>query len=200
MNNLISNYESLHPILVHFPIALLSVYVILECLRFKKILKSSSLHAIKFFLVVVGFLAGIAAYAAGPDGQSIHAWSGYANISSPTVRQIVSMHSNFASWSLVVFGIIAFSYIVLWIRDVTISNPKFAAGSISNSWFMPVWRFIISIGEFIQKPFVIILLAIIGLIFVTITGALGGSIVYGPNIDPVVSFVFHLFFANSAIK
>jgi hypothetical protein len=34
------------------------------------------------------------------------------------------------------------------------------------------------------------------MILVTIVGALGGALVYGPEVDPVVSVVYHLFFTK----
>ena len=33
---------NVHPLLIHFPIALLTVYVVMECLRFKKLLAEHS--------------------------------------------------------------------------------------------------------------------------------------------------------------
>lgn len=48
-------------------------------------------------------------------------------------------------------------------------------------------------GYVLRSPF-LPFLALIGLIAITMTGALGGAIVYGPNVDPVVKFVYSLFF------
>lgn len=36
--------------------------------------------------------------------------------------------------------------------------------------------------------------AALGLVAITITGGLGASIVYGPDVDPVVHFIYSLFF------
>jgi len=180
-----NSIESLHSILVHFPIALLTVYAVFECLRFKKILAWPSTFFIKAFLAIVGFFAAIAAYIAGPDGSEIHAWSGFAGMTGtngrPVVRQIVDMHSNFATITLIVFGIIAVSYLIVWIQRYYNFNQK-------------IWNFFVALARFFQRPFVAIFLAIVGLVAVTITGALGGSIAYGPDIDPVVSGIYHLFF------
>ena len=177
--------ESLHPILVHFPIALLTVYAILECVRFKKILEHHSIFYVKAFLTVVGFFAAIAAFSTGPEGSAVNSWSGYAGMTGsngrPIVHQIVDMHSNFATLTLIVFGIIAFSYLVVWIQRHYAPHYK-------------IWDFFVSVACFIQKPSINIILAILGLVLVTVTGSLGGSIVYGPNVDPIVSFVYHLFF------
>ncbi len=42
-----------------------------------------------------------------------------------------------------------------------------------------------------MSPLVIVL-AIAGLVLMTVVGALGASLVYGPEIDPAVSFIYHL--------
>ena len=177
--------ESLHPILVHFPIALLVIYAILECVRFKKITEWHSFFFIKAFLAIFGFLAAIAAFSTGPEGSAIHGWSGYTGMTGsngrPILRQIVDMHSNFATLTVIIFGIIAASYLVVWIQREYPINHK-------------IWNYVLQIARFIQKPTVIIILAIIGLVAVTIAGSLGGSIVYGPDVDPVVSFIYHLLF------
>lgn len=183
--DIISTYEGLHPILVHFPIALLSLYAILELVRFNKLTQWPSYFYIKAFLAIVGFAAAILAFMAGPDGPDIHSWSGYAGMVSsngqPLVRQIVDMHSNFAAVTLIIFGIIAVSYLVSWIERQYHFGHK-------------AWKTLVRIVDFIHKPAPIIILALFGLFTITVTGALGGSIVYGPDIDPAVSFIYHWFF------
>ncbi len=189
-----STFESLHPIFVHFPIALLSIYAVLECIRYKKLLKQVSFFYIKAFLAVVGFSAGLVAASAGPEGSAVHSWLGYSTFVRPTVRNIVEMHSTFASATLFIFGIIAFSYIVRLLNDhVSVWASK-------NETAKKVWKWLLCIGEYISRPAVVIPLAILGLVAVTITGSLGGAIVYGPNIDPVVSAVFYFLFGVPVVQ
>lgn len=38
------------------------------------------------------------------------------------------------------------------------------------------------------------LTAFLGFVSLVVTGSLGAAIVHGPEIDPIVSFVYHLFF------
>jgi len=38
------------------------------------------------------------------------------------------------------------------------------------------------------------LLALLGLVLIIITGGLGAAIVYGPNVDPFVNFIYSIFF------
>ena len=40
----------------------------------------------------------------------------------------------------------------------------------------------------------VILLALVGLVCITITGGLGGTMVYGPNADPFFGVIYKLMF------
>jgi uncharacterized membrane protein len=161
------NIESLHPILVHFPIALLSIYAILECIRFKK-------FEIKAFLVILGSVASLAALASGPEGSAARAWTGF---SPSQAFNLVETHSTCAGITTIVFAVLALSYIIML---------------LGKKYSVPA--FILKIGSFVQKTWVAVPLASIGLIAVLLTGGLGGAIVYGPDIDPFVSVIYHLFF------
>ena len=49
------------------------------------------------------------------------------------------------------------------------------------------------VGDKQTKPCGMALLALVGM---TVTGALGAAIVYGPTADPFVTFIYHLFWAQ----
>ena len=165
----ILNSMNIHPIFVHFPVALLTVYAILELIRPKKLLASHAYTAIKAFLVILGTLAAYVAAETGDMASELMR-------GQSSVRTILRLHENFAAWTQIIFTVIAASYIVVL---------------ISRRWKrIPV---ITAVAEFIQRGPVIIVLALGGLVFVTLTGALGGLIVYGPTADPVMSLVANLF-------
>jgi|ERR1035437_1356009 uncharacterized membrane protein len=166
--------ENLHPILVHFPIALLSVYAVLECLRFKKLNASPAWFPIKAFLAIVGTLTSCAAFATGPGGNMAKAWAGFVK---GQIRPLIEMHSTFAGITVFLFSILSLSYIIIL---------------LGKKYKLP--DFVLKIGTYIQKPYMLVLLAVLGLIAVIVTGSLGGAIVYGPDIDPAVSVIYHLFF------
>ncbi len=168
------NIESLHPILVHFPIALLSVYAVAECLRFKKIMAYPSWNAIKAFILIIGSFGSFAAFATGPEGSVAHAWSGF---STAETHALIDMHSTFAAITVFIFAVLAVLYIIsLLAKTYSIPAP------------------ILKIASYGIKPYITLPLAIIGLVAVLVTGGLGGAIVYGPNVDPFVSAIYHLFF------
>jgi uncharacterized membrane protein len=140
----------LHPIIVHFPVALLTLYAVFECIRFEKVLSKAYWFYVKAILAIFGSVASIAAFATGPDvGGSA----------------LVQMHSNFALTTVLVFGLIALTYLLEWFKP-----SKYSL--------------------FIMRPYIIIPLAVLGLVLVTVTGGLGGAIQYGTHFDPFLAPAF----------
>lgn len=168
---------NIHPIFVHFPIALLTVYAILECCRVKKFLVNKSFFGIKAFLAIVGSLSTLAALYTGGLAEDI----ARANVK---IRPVIELHSTFAGWTTFVFAVIACSYLVIVLENWSpLRNKRF-------------WSVLVKIAHIIQTPWLIIILAIVGLVLITITGALGGLIVYGSSTDPFISLVAKIFFPN----
>lgn len=162
--------NNLHPLLVHFPIALLTLYAVLECLRIPRLQQAAATFYIKAVLVIIGFVSSIVTYLSGEAIEEM--FRGNARID-----RLIEAHSSFALATVIVFGILAIAYKIQWIkRDTKIT------------WLQKLYP----ISDILLKPFVCIPLALLGLGLVTVTGALGGSIVYGPNIDPFVSFIYGL--------
>lgn len=171
---------NIHPIFVHFPIALLTVYAIAELARFKKLIAEAYYFYVKATLVIAGTLGAFSALLTGDPAE--HA------LTDKSLRPLVETHSTFAAASTWIFTFLALVYIVLWINRSS-WNEKLLAGKFSKIWIVKV-----KVADWIlHSPFVPIL-ALIGLVTITITGALGGAIVYGPNVDPIVSWIYHLFY------
>lgn len=152
---------NLHPILVHFPIALLTFYALFELVRVQKLLKEPAWFYVKAAFVIVGSLSSVATLLSGlaikPQFQG-----------SLSIAHQVDVHSAFAFYASLLFGLIAFAYLVRLVK----------------------WKACVAFSDFMLKSRIIVPLALIGLVLITITGALGGSIVYGPDIDPFVKFVY----------
>lgn len=164
---------NIHPILVHFPIALLSVYSILECIRFKKVLKQDYWFYVKAIFLLIGTLALIPTGLAGKLIESQFTES----------QALIEIHSSFAIFSTLTFSFLSALYLLHWLGKVTITNKNFV--------FL---KKLITLQSYIFTLYIIVPLAILGLMLISLTGALGGIIVYGPHLDIFTEFVYGLFF------
>ncbi len=165
-----SNSWNIHPLVVHFPIALISVYAVAELVRFKKLLAQSAWFYIKAFLITIGGLSTLVALYFGDIAKS--ALGGHGN-------ELINLHETFAKLSTAFAGLIALAYLI---------------SVIDRSGYIKLPGFVLKYAAFIQKTWVIVILALALLASIVITGALGGSIVYGPDSDFAVKTIYHLFF------
>jgi uncharacterized membrane protein len=162
---------NIHIIFVHFPIALLTVYGILELAHFCRLLALSYWFYLKAVFVIFGEVGALAALLTGDTATEQFRYN-------PIVRQVINTHSNFGAATAILFGIIALLYLIAWLGRTGILTRYGWSGALTNkierliaSWLMPI-------------------AAIVGLVLVTITGALGGAIAFGPDVDPVSKFVY----------
>ena len=165
-----------HPIMVHFPIALLTVYALMELLRFRKLTSQAYWFYVKALFAIIGSLATTAALFTGNLAKS--------NFVPGPQASLVHLHSNFAAVSSYIFALIALLYLLAWLgkQQYHLKAP-----------WRRIWELKLrTVNYFLGWP--VIIIALIGLGCITITGALGGALVYGTNVDPVVSIVYHLFF------
>lgn len=163
-----SNY---HVLIVHFPIALLAIYSVLEILRIPKLQDLLHHFHIKAFTVILGTGAAVAA---GLTGKLIE---NRVNIAD---RRLVEIHSSVAQLTTAFFGIFALLYILAW------------AGRENMLDRLPLLRKYLPVIEKIIASRWMILAGFIGLGLITLTGTLGGILVYGPNVDPVAGAVYKL--------
>ena len=142
----------LHPIITHFPLALLTVYSVFELIRFKKVTEKPYWFFVKAIFVTLGTITAVLAWLTGPEVSG---------------SRLGEMHELFATNSLLIFAIIALTYFSTW-----------------------CWPILVS--KFIMRSYIIIPLALLGLICIVITGSLGGAMVYGTDFDPLMAPVFKL--------
>lgn len=164
-----------HPIIVHFPIALLTVYAIMELVWSKKLRSSSTWMHIKVSFLLIGLIGAYAALSSGD--AAAHQYAGD--------RSLVHTHEFFASMTTNIFLILTIGYLVEFIS--TRFPHLFKGKTLKN-----IWSVITKLKNIILHTPLVYVLALAGLILVTITGALGGALVYGPDVDPIVSFVYGL--------
>ncbi|MHB1316513.1 MAG: DUF2231 domain-containing protein [Minisyncoccota bacterium] len=163
---------NIHPLFVHFPIALLTVYALAEIIWYKKITLQTWWWNFKAALLTLGVIGGFVALQTGDIAESIKGRS-----------SLIEIHSTFAAISVWIFSALLFSYII---KFISLYKSEYVQYGFKNKAFY----FVEYVGKFITK--ISILLAFIGLITLTITGALGGAIVYGPDVDPVVNFIYSI--------
>lgn len=172
---------NIHPLFVHFPVALLSIYSIMELLQFKKLRESHSWNIVKAVFVILGSLTSFLAIQTGELAEQAFGNS-----------ELVSVHSQMGELVGWFFGILAFIYLIRTINREfeTIKNWLWNAKYIRN-----VWMVLSKITDILFKQWwIFIILGLMGLWIISVTGALGGAIVYGPDADPFVSFVYNFIF------
>lgn len=168
---------NIHPIFVHFPIAFLTLYAVSEFIRSKKVVTLPGWRYIKLLLLVVGLLGAFLALGTGDFGEKEFI----------SARAIIRVHETFAQITTSIFSALVLYYLVFEV------NVRWGA-QIASTVYMRLWNIIATIFNKVFSKQVIIALAFLGLITISITGALGGAIVYGPNADPVVHLVYSWFF------
>lgn len=173
---------NIHPILVHFPIALLTIYAICELIRFKKVTTQHYWFHVKSIFVITGLVTAQLALGSGEAVQKM-----FSDV--PEKNAIVPVHAMFAETTVGIFFILAFSYLILWIEY---DASKTLLGKYPR--LSKPWARLVRVAKWIINTPTSLVLAFIGIIGITITGALGGAMVHGPEVDPFVSFVYHLFF------
>lgn len=166
---------NIHPALVHFPIALLVIYALMECMRWNRFLSHHSWNDIKAMFVILGTIAGFMALQSGEVAE--HAFA------DQNMRQVIELHATFATASIWIFGILAAAYVVIVLTE----HVSFVS---SQPW----WKMVQKIASMLLHWGIAIPLSLLGLVTMTITGALGGALTYGPDVDPIVSLIYHLFY------
>ena len=163
---------NIHPLLVHFPIALLFLYSIIKIVPLKKWLPNVALKHIERALLVFGVLGAFAALATGDTAEHL----------STASRPLIEMHANFAGFATFVYGALLAGEIAAMIRaeySLKIKSPIFLKFC---SWVERI---------FCEKTFSKIL-ALVGFIAIIVTGLLGGVIVYGTTADPLAGAVLKI--------
>ncbi len=172
-----------HPILVHFPVSLLAIYSLMELLRFRKLLNWPSWFYIKGVFVVLGALGALAAVWAGDYAKEAVLKGNGTGYPGLNLRAIIGVHENFADATLIIFGLLACAYLVAF------ANKYNFIEKLPGQFLKIIWKIGTGIEKILIETFLVVMLAVVGLVCVTSTGALGGTIVYGPNVDPAVHII-----------
>jgi len=88
-------------------------------------------------------------------------------------------HKNFANMTYQTYGFLALWYLLK---------------SVVSSWWFTAPSWLVTLTHHRRIHLVIMLIAIFGSVLLMITGALGGSMVYGPDADPMVRLIYDFLF------
>ncbi len=172
---------NIHPIFVHFPIALLTLYAIFEIIQNSKLREQFYFFYVKAVLVITGTISSFLALQTGELAEELR---------DRSFQDLIELHSTFANISVWIFSILGIIYLILWVEKSGILNNLFSR----QINLQKIWNIIIMYAMKINDSLLMKLIALIGLMAITITGGLGGVIVYGPDVDPFASFIYNLFF------
>ena len=178
---------NIHPLFVHFPIGLLALYSVLEIAAWlsPRLRRQSWLFSVKAFLLFIGALGAFAALYTGGVAEDL------IRHTSPNAY-ILKAHAPVAGATTLLYCIICAAYLVR-IFDVRGWGSRIVG---ENKLLSALWSFKKRFWYAILNSWLLPLIALLAFVGLTVTGALGAAIVYGPNIDPLVSFVYHLFWVQ----
>jgi uncharacterized membrane protein len=174
---------NLHPIFVHFPIALLTLYTLCELLRFKKIKEHPAWFYLKAVLVICGTAGATVALFTGSEAKKA-VLTGIINAQVANPRMVINLHETWAKGASLIYLLLAAAYAVAWLNKFKVIDY------LPGKALKEIWQIGTQIQKLLIETNLVIVLSVAGLIAITIAGALGGSIIYGPNTDPVVQFIY----------
>lgn len=175
---------NIHPLLVHFPIGLLVVYSVLEidAYLWPTLRRQSWLFGVKTFLLFTGVFSAFAALVSGGVAEELLG-------EGDSRSYIIQVHDLFANATTILYLVLAAAYLVR-IFEMNGWGDRIVG---TNSFLNSMWNFKKRFWHIISDTWLLPALALLALIGMFITGALGAAIVYGPNADPFVTFVYRLF-------
>jgi len=143
--------------------------------------RQSWLFPVKAFLLFVGSFFAFLALVTGGIAEEI--------IEGTSRAYILEVHSPVAGVTTLLYLILAAAYLVR-IFDVNGWGDRIVDSKIV---LIRMWNFKKRFWHFILDTWALPFIALLALVGMTITGALGAAIVYGPEADPFISFIYHLF-------
>ncbi len=159
---------NIHPTFVHFPIAFLLLYSLIRVLPVTRWFPRVVWQHIRMTVLVVGVLGALVASSTGEMAE---------HLVRPN-RQIVEMHALFAGASIWLYVLIAIGEFLPLLMTM---GARFIP--------TPVVRVLIPLRKVLSNGLSMGVLAVLGAGAITLTGLLGGVLVYGVSADPFAALV-----------
>lgn len=164
---------NLHPLLTHFPVALLTIYSLLELIKLRRMSEQSYWFYIKACLVILGTVIGYATFFTGYIQKD--------EFTSGEIVKVVNAHFYAAISTLVIFTLLSIGYGISWLQreGFVLSGVRWQKKLLTySSWLL--------------SPIISFIMVFLGLTAITITGALGGALAYGRDVDPFVNMMYKM--------
>lgn len=161
---------NLHPIFVHFPVALLTLYalVLLVYIPRPSIVRLKSI--VRPFLAITGALGSIASYLSGEAIEDLF---------KPFAGELLALHANFALGVVVFFCLMALLELFVFLGSEWVMEAIRQRFSTKTMSLFKAW---------LEGP-VSIFFGLVGFVLIMTTGALGGAIAYGRDFDPFTKWL-----------
>ena len=163
---------NIHPLVVHFPIALLVVYSIITLLPLRRWMPRVAWKQIGLVFLIVGVASAFAANSTGEIAE---------HLVRPD-HDLVEAHAFFAAASTWMYGLLLLGELL------TLGGGR-VASYIGQPIITRILRFI---EQVLQHPLLNTVLVLAGLVAIAVTGLLGGVMVYGVTADPLAPIVLRL--------
>ncbi len=163
---------NIHPIVVHFPIALLFIYSILKILPVSRWFPTVAWKQIQNTFLFFGLAFAFLATSTGELAKEL----------TGPLESLVEMHERFANITVWVYGLLIAGEVIKFLENRLINK-------INVSWIREI---LIKIGNLLTNKKLSGVLAFIGLVAITTTGLLGGVMVYGLSADPFAETVLKI--------
>lgn len=163
---------NIHPLFVHFPIALLILYSFIKIVPFERWFSGIAWKQVRQVLLVFGVLGAFASLTTGEIAEEL----------VRPDRNIVEMHELFGNISTWVYAVLLLSEMMSILNAYVV--PKFKNQALINAS--------LKLENFLSNYSLGILLAVVGFVSISVTGLLGGVMVYGFTADPFAPIVLQI--------